>query len=77
LAAEPRRLLVAGGTGLSDDIRVLDLAEAPATAIEALARSDRSAAYNPGAGRPHSIVRTAWELHSFRPSGYRAAAIHS
>jgi UDP-glucose-4-epimerase GalE len=43
------------GTCLRDYIHVSDLAEAHVKALEALAEAGRSAAYNLGTGRPHSV----------------------
>ena len=43
------------GTCLRDYIHVTDLAEAHVMALEALAEAGRSAAYNLGTGRPHSV----------------------
>jgi UDP-glucose-4-epimerase GalE len=43
------------GTCLRDYIHVTDLADAHVKALEALAEAGRSAAYNLGTGRPHSV----------------------
>jgi UDP-glucose 4-epimerase len=43
------------GTCLRDYIHVSDLADAHVKALEALAEAGRSAAYNLGTGRPHSV----------------------
>jgi UDP-glucose-4-epimerase GalE len=43
------------GTCLRDYIHVTDLAEAHVKALGAIAEADRSAAYNLGTGRPHSV----------------------
>ena len=43
------------GTCLRDYIHVTDLADAHVMALEALAEAGRSAAYNLGTGRPHSV----------------------
>jgi UDP-glucose-4-epimerase GalE len=43
------------GTCLRDYIHVTDLAEAHVQALEALAEANRTAAYNLGTGRPHSV----------------------
>ena len=43
------------GTCLRDYIHVADLADAHVKALEALAEAGRSAAYNLGTGRPHSV----------------------
>ena len=43
------------GTCLRDYIHVADLADAHVQALEALAEAGRSAAYNLGTGRPHSV----------------------
>jgi len=43
------------GTCLRDYIHVTDLAEAHSLALESLERTGRSAVYNLGNGRPHSV----------------------
>ena len=43
------------GTCLRDYIHVTDLADAHVRALEAIAAGGRSAAYNLGTGRPHSV----------------------
>jgi UDP-glucose-4-epimerase GalE len=43
------------GTCQRDYVHVSDLADAHVLALESVARTDRSAAYNLGTGRPHSV----------------------
>jgi UDP-glucose-4-epimerase GalE len=43
------------GTCLRDYVHVSDLADAHVLALESVVRTDRSAAYNLGTGRPHSV----------------------
>ena len=45
----------ADGTCLRDYVHVADLAEAHVRALESLATTGRSGAYNLGTGRPHSV----------------------
>jgi UDP-glucose-4-epimerase GalE len=64
------------GTCQRDYVHVSDLADAHVLAVESVARTNRSAAYNLGTGRPHSVkeVIAAVEEVSGRPVPWTMAA---
>jgi UDP-glucose-4-epimerase GalE len=57
------------GTCLRDYVHVTDLADAHVKALEALAETDRSGAYNLGTGRPHSVREVIGSVE--RTTGHR------